>query len=63
MRIDTYFLTSSAPRVFAVRRASLMSSLVTSFVFRDNKLRLRQQLLVYTQKICQYVVRTAQQVT
>ena len=30
MRVDTYFLTSSAPRVFAVRRASSMSYVATS---------------------------------
>ena len=29
MRVDTYFLTSSAPRVFAVKRASSMSSVAT----------------------------------
>ena len=37
MRVDTYFLPSSAPRVFAVRRASSMSYVATSFVVRDNK--------------------------
>ena len=37
MLLDTYFLTSSAPRVFAVRRASSLSSVATSFVVRDNK--------------------------
>ena len=37
MRVDTYFLTSSAPRVVAARRASSMSSVATSFVVKDNK--------------------------
>ena len=37
MRVDTYFLTNSALLVFAVRIESSMSSVATSFVFKDNK--------------------------
>ena len=62
MRVDTYSLTSSAPRVFAVRRASSMS-VATSFVVGDNKCPKASsvltsstaKLLVYTQIIFQIV--------